>query len=117
MIEEFVSRGFALRDAAHLAHWASRSYAEHKTLGKFYSDLIDSMDAVIEAYQGCNVLIKTVKPRGYEPDDILSQIIKEANWIAENRDNIADGNQVLENQLDELGALYASTVYKLRFLK
>lgn len=117
MIEDFVSRGFALRDATHLAHWATRSYAEHVALGGFYEGLIDGIDTVVEAYQGCFGLIGTVTPTDYERGDILSQIVKEANWIAENRDKIAKGNEVLENKLDELGALYASTVYKLRFLK
>ena len=117
MIEQFVSRGFALRDAAHLAHWASRSYAEHVTLGEFYDALVDGIDTVVETYQGCFGLIGEVIPTSYKKDDILAQIVKEANWIAENRDQIAKGNEVLENKLDELGALYASTVYKLRFLK
>jgi hypothetical protein len=117
MIEEFVSRGFALRDAAHLAHWATRSYAEHVALGAFYDGLIDGIDGIIEAYQGCFGLIKAVEPTDYKRDEILSQIVTEANWIAENRDKIAKGNEVLENKLDELGGLYASTVYKLRFLK
>lgn len=117
MIEEFVSRGFALRNATHLAHWASRSYSEHVALGDFYDGLVDAIDGVVEAYQGCFGLIGEVSPKSYKKDDILSQIVKEANWIAENRDKIAKGNEVLENKLDELGALYASTVYKLRFLK
>ena len=54
MIEELVSRVFAIRNAAHLAHWASQSYSEHKALGKFYDGVIDKVDAIIETYQGWN---------------------------------------------------------------
>ena len=57
MIEEFVSRSFALRDAAHLAHWATRSYSEHVALGEFYDGLLDKVDTIVEAYQGCFGLI------------------------------------------------------------
>lgn len=115
-MEELVSRLFALRDASHLAHWATRSFAEHEALGEFYDALIDRIDAVVEAYQGAYGLIKTVKPIEYRKDDILGQIIEEANWIADHREDIARGNTVIENQLDELGAFYLSTAYKLRFL-
>ena len=46
MIEELVSHVFALRNAAHLSHWATKSYSEHKALGKLYDDLIDKIDAI-----------------------------------------------------------------------
>ena len=42
MIEELVSHVFAMRNAAHLAHWATKSYSEHKALGKLYDDLMQS---------------------------------------------------------------------------
>lgn len=116
-MEEFVSRGFALRNAAHAAHWNTGSYAEHVALGDFYDGLIDAIDGIVEVYQGCFGKIGEVKPRPFTRDNILSQIVEQANWIAAHRDEIAKGNEVLENKLDELGALYASTAYKLRFLK
>jgi len=116
MIDEFISRGLALRDASHLAHWSTRSYAEHVALGDFYEGLLDHIDGIVEAYQGAFGLIKDVKPRPYAKADILAQIVEMANWIASNKDEISRENEVLENKLDELGALFASTVYKLRFL-
>ena len=116
MIEELVARSFALRDSVHLAHWATRSFAEHMALGEFYDEIIEHIDSTIEVYQGCYGLLKEVKPLSYSKDNILNQIVDEANWIAENRDAIAKNNQVIENQLDELGAFYASTAYKLKFL-
>ena len=36
MIEELVSKVFSARNASHLAHWATKSYAEHQALGAFY---------------------------------------------------------------------------------
>ena len=116
MIEEFVSRSFALRDAAHLAHWNTRSYSEHVALGDFYGSLIDKVDSVVEAYQGCFGLIGKVKPHDYSREGILKQVADLANWIAEHRDDIAEGNQVIENQIDELGLFFAHAHYKLKFL-
>ena len=102
MIEEFVSRSFALRDAAHLAHWNTRSYSEHVALGDFYGSLIDKVDSVVEAYQGCFGLIGKVKPQDYSREGVLKQIADLANWIAEHRDDIAEGNQVIETRLMSL---------------
>lgn len=116
MVEELVSRLFALRDSAHLAHWATRSYAEHMALGDFYDALDDKIDSIIETYQGCFGLIGDVKPRDYSKKSILKQIADEANWIAQHRDDIAQDNDVLANMIDDLGATYAVAHYKLKFL-
>lgn len=120
MIEDFISRAFALRNAAHLAHWAATgtgSYARHSALGDLYDGVIDSVDSIVECYQGCYGLIGEVKPAVYAKDDIEQKLVETANWIAGNREAIARDNEIIENQLDELGALFAKTVYKLRFLK
>jgi DNA-binding ferritin-like protein len=37
----------------HFMHWATRSYAQHKTLGKFYENIIELTDQLAEAYFGC----------------------------------------------------------------
>ena len=74
MVEDFVGRMFAIRDAAHLAHWAAKgegSFARHKALGKFYEVLIDKLDAYIEAYQGYFGLIGPVKPIPYTRENII----------------------------------------------
>lgn len=116
-MEELVSRLFALRDASHLSHWSASSLSEHEALGEFYGALIDKIDSIIEAYQGAYGKIKGVKPRDYTQGDILGRIIEEANWIADNREEISRNNSVIENQLDDLGAFYLKTTYKLRFLR
>lgn len=120
MIEEFVSRSMALRDAVHLAHLTASgpgSYAKHMALGDFYGALIDKMDTIVEAYQGINqTIIGTVTPFPYSPKDPLAQIIAFGNWVNQNRQKITGGSSVLENLIDELGQLIASVAYKLRFL-
>jgi hypothetical protein len=117
MIEEFVSRMFALRDASHVAHWASKSYAEHQTLGAFYDELVDRVDGIIEAYQGYFGLIKSVSPLPYSRDKIMDQIQSEAKWLSSHCDEICRGNAAVENMLYDLEGMFAQAYYKLKNLK
>lgn len=119
MVEEFISRMFAIRDAAHLAHWAAKgpgSYAQHQALGDFYDGLIDALDGYVEVYQGYYGLIGDVTPKPYHRKDILKQIQAEAMWLGENCSAICQENEALENILQEIEALFAKTYYKLKFL-
>jgi hypothetical protein len=43
---------FEARDAIHLLHLRTTSYAEHKALGEFYSAWLDLADDFIETFQG-----------------------------------------------------------------
>lgn len=117
MIEQLVSRVFAIRNAAHVAHWATRIYARHVALGDFYDGVVDKTDAIVEAYQGLFGLIKEVPALHYPKGDILKRIGEDARWIEDNRDAISKEHCVLENLLDDLGALYSTTYYKLKFLE
>lgn len=121
MIEELVSRSFAIRNAAHLAHWRAKgpgSFAKHEALGAFYDELIDKLDGIVEAYQGhSGQLIGVVKAEGQDTRrEILPALEAECAWITDNREEICDNNPALENMLDEICGLYLSTIYKLKFL-
>ena len=113
MIEELVARVFNTRNAVHLAHWATPSYAEHMALGDFYDDLIDKIDNIVEMYQGAFGKIDkpSIKP---EPiSDLLGHIKAEVRWIEANRTKIAEGVSALENAIDDLSGSYLKTSYKL----
>ena len=117
MIEELVSHVFAMRNAAHLAHWATKSYSEHKALGKFYDDLIDKIDNIVEAYQGYYGLIGEVRIMMMPKDRIVNTVRTELGWIQTNRDKIAKKNTMIENLIDDLMQTYSTTHYKLVNLK
>lgn len=120
MIEDFVSRMFAIRDAAHLAHWAAKgkgSFAAHVALGEFYGAIPDKLDAFIEAYQGYFGLIGAVKPMPYSREGVMEQIKGLAAWIEMNADDICREKSALENMLQDIEALFASTFYKLKNLE
>jgi hypothetical protein len=117
MIEELVSHVFAMRNAAHLAHFSTKSYSEHKALGKFYDDLIDKIDSIVEAYQGYYGLIGEVRIMMMPKDRIVNTVRTELGWIQTNRDKIAKKNTMIENLIDDLMQTYSTTHYKLVNLK
>lgn len=114
MIEEMIKRAFELRNAAHVQHWKTKSYSEHKALGHFYEDLIDIVDKYVESYQGGVDLIGDVD--GVDPATI-QMIEQEMLWIATNRAELAKNAPALENILDDLVGMYARTLYKLENLR
>jgi|TARA_R110002126_G_scaffold57859_3_gene153128 hypothetical protein len=114
MIEELIDKTFKLRDAAHIAHWKTKSYSEHKALGHFYEDVIDDLDKLIEAYQGVFGIVEKIEG---EKKDVASEIKDQILWINENRSNIAGNIPALENIVDELTALHMTTLYKLENLR
>lgn len=117
MIEDLISRVFHSRNLAHWTHWRTSSYAQHKALGKFYDDVIEALDDIVEAYQGAFELVGTIPAPGKGESDILKHLETEVAWIEENHDKICKGNRAVANLIDALGDVYLSTIYKLRNLK
>lgn len=116
MIEELVSRVFATRNAAHLAHWSARgagSYARHVALGGFYEGLPEKIDAIVEMYQGAFGLIENIKATSVSPSKIVEHIAEEAKWVQTHRADVADGVTAIENAIDDLIGHYLTAYYKL----
>jgi|TARA_R110000822_G_scaffold100989_1_gene226972 uncharacterized protein Yka (UPF0111/DUF47 family) len=114
MIEELIERLFHARNAAHIAHWKTKSYAEHKALGHYYEDVIAQLDNLIEAYQGTFGIIGKVDE---QEKDISKIIHDDIIWLNENRNKVAKGVSALENIVDELTATHMKTLYKLENLR
>lgn len=117
MIEDLVSRVFATRNAAHLKHWSTGSFAEHSALGDFYDDVIEKIDDIVETYQGAFGKIKKPTLSADAIADVPKHIGQEANWIMANRCKISRDVSALENKIDDLADLYLRTFYKLTNLK
>ena len=117
MIEELIARVFKTRNQAHLSHWKTKSYAEHKALGSFYEDVIDTLDSLVEACQGSKGIIGHVDVSCKDESvDIIKAITDDANWISKNRARISHNVPALENIVDELVGLHLKTLYKLKNL-
>lgn len=111
MVEKLIERMFESRNAAHVAHWKTDSYAKHMALGDFYDKIIDILDKYVEAHQGTFGLVKT------KEDDVSKVIHDDIIWLNEHRDEIAQGIPALENILDELTGEHMTTLYKLENLR
>lgn len=117
MIEDLIARSFKTRNQAHLAHWKTKSFAEHKALGSFYDDLIDKLDDLVEVCQGSKGIIGHVNLSCKDESvDVIKAITDDANWISKNRARISHGVPAIENILDELVAIHLTTLYKLKNL-
>lgn len=102
--------------SGHVLHLQSRSYAQHKTLDEFYSELPGLTDSIIEAYQGKYGLVLDY-PSGYAvPVAEAVQFVSDlGDYVTANRSSVGADSE-LQNLIDEVMDLINSTIYKLRFL-
>ena len=111
---KFIGRLFELRDAAHVEHLKTRSFAAHSALNTFYDKLLKLADRFVESYQGkhgiVNIDIKYTKP-----DNFLTFLEEFAKYVEGSRETFKD--EFLKNQVDEIASLAYSTIYKLTYLK
>lgn len=113
MVKELIRKMFESRNAAHLEHWKTNSYAAHKALGHFYEDLVDLLDKYVEAHQGTFGIINEAE----NETDVAKNIHDDIIWLTQNRAKITKGVPALENILDEMTALHMKTLYKLENLR
>ena len=117
MIEELIAKVFEARNATHLEHWRTKSYAAHKALGNFYEDVIDLVDTLVECYQGnFGIIGKVPDVEQTHNEDCIKCLNDQVAWIAKHRSEIAQEVDALENIVDELTGLYLKTLYKLENL-
>lgn len=112
--EEFVSKALFDRDAAHLAHWKTKSFSEHKALNEFYDELLELIDGFVEQYQGYYGGRMAISRDGGNSDDIRKSLEGSMEWIESNRYEICDKTETpLQNTIDEIVRLYQHTLYML----
>jgi len=116
--EKFIGQLFLARDVTHSVHLNTRSYAKHKALGKFYDEIIDLADKFAEAYQGKYGLIGPIELQSAtKTNNVIEFLDDMAKTIEADRFKVVDKECTpLQNIIDEILALYYSTLYKLRFL-
>ena len=116
MIEQLVAKVFAARDAAHLAHWSTSSYSEHRALEHFYTEVVSITDRLVECYQGAFEKLSKIELEHAKstPAELLAE---QAVWLQQNLDVLSRDLAPLENIVAELLELYLSTLYKLNNLR
>jgi hypothetical protein len=115
---DFVGHLFLARDVAHSVHLNTRSYAKHKALGSFYDKVVDLADSFAEAYQGRHGLIGAITLQSAKRNTNIVDFLQESlAEIEANRYKFCDeDDSAIQNIIDEVVALYLSTLYKLKFL-
>ena len=116
MINTLVAKMFSVRNAAHLAHFKTQSYAQHVALGDFYEKLIDATDELVECYQGEFGLINVASIPTSQSDNITGLLETELGWLKANREEVCKGDDSLENLFDAISAIFQRTIYKLENL-
>lgn len=116
-ITDIVATLFISREQAHRAHLKTKSYAQHVALGEFYDAVVDLADSFAEVAQGTYGLLPDIPyktPLKGAIDDVLEKHLDAIEACKSNFSKPVDGP--LLNLIDEMGALYAKTLYKLRNL-
>lgn len=103
---------------AHILHLTTTSYAVHKALEDYYTEVGDLVDGFIEAFQGKYGLLHDftadyVLPG--QPTEYLTYLKDEVATLRRSEKFPQDSE--LQNSVDEIAQLIDSTLYKLRFLK
>lgn len=122
-MNDFLALLFLSREISHREHLATNSYAQHKALGHFYEDVVDLIDNLAEAYQGRYGIVKDIPImqdlKGFKDSqtpaeklELILDQIERTRYDALNKEETA-----MQNIVDEIVALFLSTLYKLKELK
>ena len=101
----------------HLGQKGPGSYSAHKALGKYYENIGDMIDGLVEAYQGQYGLIKIQPVSGLDTNCEIKNIInyfdKMCKAVAKLRQDEKLQMSWLLNDIDTIVTLLYSTKYKL----
>jgi hypothetical protein len=115
---ELIAFLFMSRDYGHRAHLRSQSYAQHRALGDFYSQLTEKIDALVECYQGRNGVIDIpVAELDGQTEPVTALQAHLAMIEGVRGQAIPPLDSALNNIVDEVVTLYLQTLYKLKFLR
>lgn len=106
---KFIGILFQSRDAMHIAHLQTRSYAEHKALDGYYSGILDLTDSFTEKFFGRNGRVEIVIPES-KVQDAVTHLKGMQTLIEAERENY---DSDLQNIMDEMVGLVNETLYLL----
>lgn len=104
------------RDTAHRQHWATTSFAQHKTLNEFYDSILELTDSLMEKYQGRNgrIEVPTLQEKDTYSGSPAEVLKKHLDWIESARyQAVPESDTALQNIIDEIVGQYLETLYLL----
>ena len=106
---KFIGTLFQSRDAMHIAHLQTTSFAEHKALNGYYDGILELTDTFTETYVGRFKRVEIVIPEAKNMDAI-THLKEMQSTIDSERNNYPSE---LQNILDEMLGLINKTLYLL----
>ena len=99
------------RTQAHVFHFKTKSFAQHKALENYYTSIVPLLDAYTEAYQGKYGIIQNFKSYTIlnNPNDAPKYFYKLINEIKK----IKIKDEYLKNIIEEINKLLYQTLYTL----
>jgi DNA-binding ferritin-like protein len=118
-MEEILSIILHSRTQVHVFHLQTKSFAEHKALGKYYEGIIDIADGLAESWQGKYGIISYKPVSGLEQYESKEQVLgyfdKILKIVSEKRKDIKES--YIQNQIDNVEELIYSTKYLIKELQ
>lgn len=100
---------------AHIQHWQTSNYAEHKALQKYYEGIVPLLDDLAESYMGKYGKVGTFDEE-YEFEKNPKKYFKALqDFVQESREHLPQDSE-LQNTVDAIMDLINTTVYKLENL-
>jgi DNA-binding ferritin-like protein len=98
----------------HFFHWATKSYAKHKALGKFYENIIEHTDALAEAYFGCYGQITEFPSTYHMPKEPLAYLQSLQSFVKDARVDLPKDTEICQ-LIDNIAQEIDTTIYLLKF--
>ena len=115
-VADIIGVMFMSRTYAHMAHLKTRSFAQHKALNGFYDAIVGLSDSLAEASQGewgkLDIPFITIEGSVKDPAGTLEGLINRIKKLA-----MSCNKPYLENIVQEIEAMYKSTLYLLKELE
>ena len=103
-------------DQSVVWHHQTETYAVHKALGKFYDEILELTDGLVESVSGIYGRPKRYEidsPKDYKDSEQVIKYFKTVyNEIQKERKEIYQETWI-QNQVDEIATLFAETLYLL----
>jgi hypothetical protein len=117
---EFLSTLNSSKQQAIFWHNQTEVYSEHRTLNGFYDKILGLLDGLVESYAGI-----FGRPKGYEAhdfvdwtstDDTIKYFQNLYQYVQSERTSLPQESWI-QNQIDEIAAQIAQTIYLLTLKK
>ena len=118
---QLISTLLASRNQAHIFHWQVEgigSYSAHKALNKYYDEIVDLFDGLVEGFQGRYGIQKGyTSPASFKEDGQYVNYFEALSKYVEAIRTKIPQDSYIQNQIDEVVDLIETTKYKLINLK